>query len=65
MTAADFSDALKTLGWSQASLGRHLGITPRSMSRYATGQQPVPALLARYLELALRLHAAGLTLRLD
>ena len=33
---------LARLGLSQAALARALGLTPRHLSRYATGRQTVP-----------------------
>lgn len=43
MTDADrLRSELTRLGLSQAALARALGLTPRHMSRYATGRQRVP-----------------------
>ncbi|WP_430430207.1 helix-turn-helix domain-containing protein [Oceanicaulis sp.] len=45
-------DALKELGWSKADLGRKLGKSPDSVSRW--GDNP-PRYVMAYIELALEL----------
>lgn len=61
MTPAELRSTIDALGWSQARLARAVGTTPRAISRYATGKQPVPPPIAAYLALLSRLHAAGLS----
>lgn len=65
MTAPEFRAALVALGWSQASLARHLGYHARTISAYARGHQTVPIVLDRYLDLALRLQQAGLLIQIE
>jgi hypothetical protein len=45
MTPTDFRAALTRLGLSQVGAARALGITDRSVRRYASGAQPVTRLV--------------------
>lgn len=51
MTPAQFRAALAALGWSLRELSRRLGCSMTLPTRWAAGQGPVPAELARWLGL--------------
>jgi transcriptional regulator with XRE-family HTH domain len=60
MTPEEFKKALLELKWSQSEFGRKAGLTPTTVSRWATGETEVPRWADSYLGLALevqRLHA--------
>lgn len=46
-------DSLKMLDWSQAELGRRLGVSANTVSLWATGQLGVPGYAAEYLRVVL------------
>ena len=50
MTAAELRARLNELGWTQRHLAKMLGITPRTVNRWATGALEVPVYCAAYLE---------------
>jgi transcriptional regulator with XRE-family HTH domain len=41
VTAEEFRDALERLGWSQTKAAQRLGLSLRTINRYASGQTPV------------------------
>jgi transcriptional regulator with XRE-family HTH domain len=45
--------ALRMLGWSQAELGRRLGVSANGVSAWATGAVSVPKYVEEYLRVAL------------
>lgn len=45
--------ALRELGWSQADLARRVDCEQATVSRWATGRQPVPAYVAEILRVML------------
>ena len=49
MTAAELRGRLAEMGWTQRHLGKILGVSDRTVSRWATGNLPVPAYCQRYL----------------
>lgn len=49
MKAADFSFSLGKLGWSQAEFARRTGVTPVTVSRWATEARPLPKWVPEYL----------------
>lgn len=57
MTAADLKFSLRYLGWSQRRLAEVLEVNLATVSRWATGQLPVPGYCRAYLDLALHLHS--------
>jgi transcriptional regulator with XRE-family HTH domain len=61
MNPDEFKAALKVLGWNQSEFGRKAALTPATVSRYATGENEIPAWVDKYLGLTLevkRLYAA-------
>lgn len=50
-------EALLGLRWSQAELGRRLGVSPTSVSAWMTGKAPVPGYALAYLGACERLAA--------
>lgn len=57
MTADQFKDALARLGWSQVDFAERAGLTPTTVSRWATGNVPPPPWAAAWLETLLDLAA--------
>jgi transcriptional regulator with XRE-family HTH domain len=53
MTANQFKQALDRLGLSQVRAAKAIGISFRSVNRYATGKQPIPAIVANMIKLML------------
>jgi transcriptional regulator with XRE-family HTH domain len=53
MTANQFKAALTRLGLNQSQAARAIGISFRSVNRYATGKQPIPAIVANMIQLML------------
>lgn len=56
MTPDELASALAELGWSQAELGRRLGMAPDTVSRWATGRVPMPVWLTAHMGLLLELR---------
>jgi transcriptional regulator with XRE-family HTH domain len=54
MTPTALKDSLKALGWSQSRLAVALGVTKTTVSRWATGQIPIPQYAVAYLALAMK-----------
>lgn len=57
MTADQFKAALAHLGWSQADFADRAGLTPTTVSRWATGNAPPPPWAGAWLETLLDLAA--------
>ena len=55
MNPDEFKAALKVLGWNQSEFGRKAGLTPATVSRYATGENEIPAWVEKYLGLTAEL----------
>ena len=51
----DLERYLGILGWSQAELGRRIGVSKTSVSSWSVGRHPVPKVVLLYLELLCRL----------
>lgn len=49
MTNDEFKAALRALGWKQTDFARKAGLNPTTISRWVTGDVPVPEWAARYL----------------
>ncbi len=49
MTHAEYRDAIKKLGLSQARAAKFLGVTVRTSQGYALGERPVPEAIAKLL----------------
>jgi len=49
MTPAEFTTALRTLGWTHAELARRLACDTNLPSRWASGRAPVPERLGEWL----------------
>lgn len=66
MTAEEFRAHLGELGWAQIGLVRrldaaaHQKTAPSTVNRWAQGRHPVPAGVAAYLRLALRVKRLGI-----
>ncbi len=58
MDATGFKQALERLGLRGKDAAEEMGLWPETVSRYATGTKPIPKLVARYLELRLRVLLA-------
>ena len=56
MTPDELASVLAQLGWTQAELGRRLGMAPDTMSRWATGKVPMPVWLTAHVGLLLELR---------
>jgi hypothetical protein len=50
MTAQQYRNALKRLGFSIFGAGPHLGVTGRTSQRYAHGDSPIPERTIKLLE---------------
>lgn len=50
MTAAQFRAALTRLGWSQNEFAERAGLTPTTVSRWATGNATPPPWAGAWLE---------------
>ena len=53
MSADDFLRTLGALGWSYSKMARFLGVSARTVSRYAEGSHPVPTSIALLLHVML------------
>ena len=53
MTQKELREALKRLGWTQATLSSRLRVSADAASKWCSGARPVPG----YVEAYLRLHA--------
>lgn len=49
MTPEQFAHALTALGWKQTDFVRRTGLTTGTVSRWATGQVPIPLWAGEYL----------------
>ena len=49
MTPEEFKEALKRLGWKQTDFARKAGMGTSSITRWVSGDTPVPEWAARYL----------------
>ena len=58
MTHTEFKAALAALGWNQSDAARHLGVTLRTISRYANGHIPVRRPVELVMKEALRWRAS-------
>jgi DNA-binding transcriptional regulator YiaG len=56
MTNEEFREAVERLEMNQDQAAGFLGVTQGSISRWATGVNPVPGPVAKALELALAQH---------
>jgi len=56
MTPAELASSLAELGWTQAELGRRLGMAPDTVSRWATGRVSMPVWLSAHVALLLELQ---------
>jgi len=54
MTKEQYREALKTLGLSVYASGDWLGISMRQSQRYASGEAPIPQVVANLLDCFLR-----------
>ena len=62
MTSREFVLALETLGWSQAEASRQLGVTESAVSRWVSGDRPIPGPISILMGEWGKLHArAGVT----
>jgi ribosome-binding protein aMBF1 (putative translation factor) len=59
MTAARLNAALEAIGWGQTELARRLGADTRLVRRWATGERPVPPLVADWLDSMCKLVASN------
>ncbi len=50
MTTKQFRSALTQLELSQAELARHIDVDPRTVRRWASGEQPVPKVVEELLK---------------
>lgn len=60
MTSEEFKATLRALGWKQTDFARKSGLNPTTISRWITGDTPVPEWAVRYLQAMQRiadLHA--------
>lgn len=55
MNAKELRSAIKTIGWSQADLGRHVDAYPTTVSRWMTTDR-IPGGVAAYVNLFLRVR---------
>ena len=60
MTPGEFREALRGLGLTQRALAARLGVIPVTVSRWATGQLPVPQYAVAYLRVVEQLAAEGI-----
>ena len=56
MNNQKLEQALRILGLTQADLAAHLGVTPRSVRRWQTGEQPIPHWVQEIVAVWLQLH---------
>ena len=56
MTPHEFRAAREALGLSAAKLAAELGVDPRTIRRWLSGDQPVPELVAKWVEKMLSDH---------
>lgn len=61
MTPHQLLSCLKELHWSQAELGRRVGISPQSVNAWANGGTPVPAWLPAYLAALIAMRNAAIS----
>lgn len=59
MTPEAFRDALRTLHMGQQAFARAVGVNPRTVRRWASGECPVPAPVMTLLHALAKAHAAG------
>lgn len=53
MTADEFKEKLRHIGWSQATFAKKTGVSQNTVSRWVTGEIPqIPAWVDAYLGLA-------------
>ena len=57
MTPAEYRAAIAKMEWSIAGAAPHLGISRRQSQRYASGENPVSAPIAKLLQLRLASEA--------
>jgi transcriptional regulator with XRE-family HTH domain len=50
MTPQQLKASLNVIGWSQAELSRRIDYAPNTISRWMTGEIPIPAWLDAYIE---------------
>lgn len=50
MTPQQLKSSLTILGWSQAELSRRIDYSPNTISRWMTGEIPIPAWMTAYIE---------------
>lgn len=56
MSPQQLTDALTTLGWTQAELARRLGLHVNTVSAWATGKTEIPVYAAEYLRVMVLAH---------
>jgi len=52
LTADEFNQALRDLGWRQVDFARKTGVTPGAVNRWATGRDTAPLWATAYLGMA-------------
>jgi hypothetical protein len=57
MTEDEFAEALLAIGWTGRQLAAELACDERMVRRWARGEAPVPAPIARWLGVLQRFHA--------
>lgn len=57
LTADEFKEALRLLGWTQVHFAGRVGLTPTAVNRWAGGSVPVPVWVTEYLGLLLEIQA--------
>lgn len=57
MNADELREALALLHWSQRQLAVILGAHPTTVFRWATGELPIPPVIANWLEILAATHA--------
>ncbi len=50
MTAEEFHECVRQIGWSLRGLSQHLGLEETRIRRWASGRYPVPTDVARWLK---------------
>jgi DNA-binding XRE family transcriptional regulator len=51
MTSEEFRDARRRLDWTQEDLAKWGGLSRRTIIRFENGQQPIPRIWSRAIEL--------------
>ena len=59
MTPEAFRDALRTLHMSQQAFARAVGVNPRTVRRWASGESPIAPTVVPLLHVLQKAHAAG------